>query len=758
MATSTIQQQSVTRKFIYFGLIIALFSVSLIHRKNVLADSADRLQMREVGHGKADLTDSALRLTLSGVRGVAVTSLWLAAIEKQKRHEWNELEVCVDSLTRLQPRFTSPWLFQSWNLAFNVAVECDRPRDKYYYVTRGIRLLSQGEEKNDPGQARPPQPWPANPEMRFNIGFYYQLKVAQVDEKNVMNCLFDMSCIPLAEREPNQFYKSEGGKQIDMAKFKAFCEAHPRLVRRLRKKLSGYEKPEAIVQFLADNKDVPTRIEDRTKLTPDSRLAEFPILPPQDARALEVYPYPDWEAGTLGSSSEDFDVYVCVRAWSTYAQVPLPPANPDPSVDKPEYAFDRLKHRQPKMATVIFRGHPARSQAYHAEKLQTDGWFDEAGWDTTDDFPALARAYPGGVVIGKGARFDSAAAWSRAYQMYKDYGSRNGMFFDPAGWRELELQKDRKGPGSPEAKRYIITMQNKELTQYDQFLFQAQVERTPEAVAARKAIFQVEVGKADDPSAVKIFHDQVLPQWLDLLLRYPEFRQVQSVLEETYELQAKYFRLLQHYNRQEFEKLVTRAAVSAPLPLQPSLQAPLAPCVDVLIKETIDKKNMRLVPIRDVEGTLDQLFLLNLAPKEEAALKPLAEALARQVLWPPPPADPKAPDFAFARYAFWSAPAAKPGQSPEVGLGQQSMWPPPRQAGEQYRLAAAVGVDAEIKPPLLLLLSSAEQRRIPTQLASHRQPPTGQGWSPLIPLPTVMQVRDRINWMRPRVPPPPQAQ
>ena len=152
MATN-FEQISARRKFAYFGLIILLLTLSLLHRKLVINEQADNLMLREVGRGKADLTDSALRLTLTGVRGVAVTSLWLAAIEKQKRHEWNELEVAVESLTRCNRAFTSPWLFQSWNLAFNVAVECDRPRDKYYYITRGISLLARGERKR-PGPIR----------------------------------------------------------------------------------------------------------------------------------------------------------------------------------------------------------------------------------------------------------------------------------------------------------------------------------------------------------------------------------------------------------------------------------------------------------------------------------------------------------------------------------------------------------------------------------------------------------------------------
>src|SRR5262249_16583128 len=126
---SPFQQKSVYRKFIYFGLIVVLFTVSLVFRKVVINSQAEELRLRQVDRGEVERTDPALRLSLSGMRGLAVTSLWLAAIERQKKHEWSEMEVLVRSLTKLQPHYTSPWLFQSWNLAFNVSVECDRSRD-----------------------------------------------------------------------------------------------------------------------------------------------------------------------------------------------------------------------------------------------------------------------------------------------------------------------------------------------------------------------------------------------------------------------------------------------------------------------------------------------------------------------------------------------------------------------------------------------------------------------------------------------------
>jgi hypothetical protein len=138
----------------------------------------------------------------------------------------------------------------------------------------------------------------------------------------------------------------------------------------------------------------------------------------------------------------------------------------------------------------------------------------------------------------------------------------------------------------------------------------------------------------------------------------------------------------------------------------------------------------------------------NLEKQDMDALKGVAQLLARQAIWPPPPADPQTPDFALARFVVW--PAAGP--NPEIGLGrQQAIWAP----GQGYRLGEWMGpaagpvVAAAWPAPTFLLLSSAEQRRILTQVASHRDPPTGKGWTPLIPQQIVIRTRDTIPWMRP---------
>src|SRR5262249_56590414 len=132
--------------------------------RGVEAQARD-LALREQDLGNVELSGSALRLTLTGLRGLATCVLWMNAIDKQKKNEWDQLELLVAWVTRLQPHFTTPWLFQSWNLSYNVSVRCDVPRDKYFYIARGIELLADGERQNR-----------YDPDLRFAEGTYYQHK------------------------------------------------------------------------------------------------------------------------------------------------------------------------------------------------------------------------------------------------------------------------------------------------------------------------------------------------------------------------------------------------------------------------------------------------------------------------------------------------------------------------------------------------------------------------------------------------------
>src|SRR6266508_677208 len=215
-----IQQLSQVRKFIYLGLILALFTASWAFRHYSVEPQATQLSLREQDLGEVELSGSAIRLSLTGLRGLATCILWMNAIDKQKKNQWDELELLVKSVTKLQPHFTTPWLFQSWNLSYNVAVRCDLARDKYFYISRGIQLLADGERQNH-----------NDPELRFAMGTYYQQKIMLADHKIPLQCLFEMSFIDPIHRDPAWLSQTDANGR---PRLEAFCEANPRLVRRLR--------------------------------------------------------------------------------------------------------------------------------------------------------------------------------------------------------------------------------------------------------------------------------------------------------------------------------------------------------------------------------------------------------------------------------------------------------------------------------------------------------------------------------------------
>src|SRR5262245_31881543 len=327
---SPFQQQVRQRKLIYIALILVLFTASWGWRRAVIDHLAGRLAIRESDRGEVELTGAVVRLGLTGSRGLATCILWTNAIEKQKKNQWNELEVLVRSLTKLQPHFITPWLFQSWNLAYNVSVESDRVRDKYFYITRGVELLAEGERQNL-----------YHPDLRWSLGQYLMQKICQSDETNYKRSLFQLSLIPPNERDPARFWKqTDQGPEFSWAEFEAFCKQHPQLVRRLKegmhrenlrdkKKQFTCETPLQVVQFLEDNYHVPSmyRVDPLLAGVPaqartwnqhkkDSELApetRFPVLPPPHQPAF------DSEALTSASAlRDDTDAFGVAHSWFCY--------------------------------------------------------------------------------------------------------------------------------------------------------------------------------------------------------------------------------------------------------------------------------------------------------------------------------------------------------------------------------------------------------------------------------------------------------
>lgn len=660
---SPFQQQVRQRKFLYLALILVLFTVAWGWRRGVIDGLADRLAVREQSRGEVDLTGAGVRLALTGSRGLVTCILWSSAIDKQKKNQWNDLEVLVRSLTKLQPHFITPWLFQSWNLAYNVSVESDRVRDKYFYVTRGVELLAEGERQNR-----------YHPDLRWSTGHYMQHKIGLSDETNYMRSLFQLSLIGPNLRDPARFWRqAESGPEFNPGEFEKFCRDNPQLVRRLRagmqrdnlreqKRQFTCERPEDVVQFLEDNYAVPSLF--RTEALPVDVPAQarpwlasrrdvlldpenrFPPLPPQRDGMFDPTALTDQSA-----LRDDTDGYAAAHAWYCYSQEALPPPGPLPGSS--EDITDPARQRRPRyMTTLIFRDYPAQACRYMAERLQQEGWFLDEGYD-------LGEWFPGGkeVRVGTGVEW-SRLAWQRSFRAWQSHGKENRLLFDSesdeqnmrslagrfASRNNLEV-----GQNPPEMREEDMTPEQREEYRAAKYLFEynfyrqvsnfahhynrALVEKELEAVTCRRFFYdaiQLDLSGSPRP-ALDLYRTPVenrawpgkklspLEAWRDLvLLRNKEYRRDNSNQEQNAEIHLRYLRLQNRFDGRRLKETLGKAAVV--LPLVPTFAADhfRAPVVPGPFEGT-DEEGRPLIEKANFDTAMDRL---NLARPRPAAPPP----------------------------------------------------------------------------------------------------------------------------------------
>jgi hypothetical protein len=136
-----------------------------------LAQLRDEYKLSQGGIGDIDPASETIKLATLGLRGVAVNLLWEKANYYKKVEDWTNLTATLEQLAKLQPNFITFWKFQAWNLTYNVSVEFDDYRDRYYYVREGIRFLQKGEQYNTD-----------NPILLWDLGWFIGQKIGRADE------------------------------------------------------------------------------------------------------------------------------------------------------------------------------------------------------------------------------------------------------------------------------------------------------------------------------------------------------------------------------------------------------------------------------------------------------------------------------------------------------------------------------------------------------------------------------------------------
>jgi len=126
-------------------------------------------------------------VALGGFRGLIANALWVRAMDLQDEGKYFEKVQLADWITKLQPHFVSVWVVQAWDMAYNLSVKFDDPRDRWLWVQRGIELLRDEGLRFNPDETA----------LYRELAWFFQHKIGQ-----------DMD-------DAHQYYKSEWAREMD---------------------------------------------------------------------------------------------------------------------------------------------------------------------------------------------------------------------------------------------------------------------------------------------------------------------------------------------------------------------------------------------------------------------------------------------------------------------------------------------------------------------------------------------------------------
>ncbi len=85
--------------------------------------------------------EAAVTMALGSFRGLFADMLWYRATQLHQAGRHHEADILARWITTLQPRFGQVWVFQGWNMAYNISVTKQTPEERWEWVNKGIRLV-----------------------------------------------------------------------------------------------------------------------------------------------------------------------------------------------------------------------------------------------------------------------------------------------------------------------------------------------------------------------------------------------------------------------------------------------------------------------------------------------------------------------------------------------------------------------------------------------------------------------------------------
>jgi len=114
-------------------------------------------------------------VALGGFRGLISNYLWIRANDLQQNDKYFEAAQLADWITDLEPHFPQVWIFEAWNMAFNISVEFKDFSDRWRWVQQGIELLRDKGLVYNPNELS----------LYWQLAWFYQFKLGDnLDDAN----------------------------------------------------------------------------------------------------------------------------------------------------------------------------------------------------------------------------------------------------------------------------------------------------------------------------------------------------------------------------------------------------------------------------------------------------------------------------------------------------------------------------------------------------------------------------------------------
>ena len=129
------------KKFLFVLLAAALLAGSGQVQKSLNRDRQNLGLTRVSPLQNAPPLLAFTTVALGGFRGLISNFLWIRANDLQQQDKYFEMVQLANWITDLEPHFEQVWVFQAWNMAWNISVNFTDFADRWRWVQRGMELL-----------------------------------------------------------------------------------------------------------------------------------------------------------------------------------------------------------------------------------------------------------------------------------------------------------------------------------------------------------------------------------------------------------------------------------------------------------------------------------------------------------------------------------------------------------------------------------------------------------------------------------------